>query len=589
MPAWVAPKESRILTDTKIVPVALATTGFAVLFVLVGAPLVGWPGVVRLPAVLVPALALVFLITTPWRWHGADVRALEWQPSRRQIWSAAAIVGLSLFWYVLTRFRSGEINAIDFTIYFDRPCFQTVHGRPLFVEVSDTPGFSNRSEFSDHAYWAMLPVCTLYAIVPSPMWLHAISATSIVAGAFHVLRILQHLGVGGALASATAFAFILNDNTARALNYGFHPEVLYAWLVPWMIDAGLRVARRPFAVAMLACVLVKEDALLPIFAVSVALAFHRLRAMTWADARLFLVLPPALAFANVFVYFEYVVPMLTGTSGPNYAHYWANWGDTPAQALLGMLGHPWQVAASVLTSGISRVLMPFLFLPLVAWRWVLGIVPIVAIYGASANGQLRDFGIYYAIVIVPFLAIAASVGALTAARRYILNEGRAQLVAGVVVVLGAVLVESWHRGYSLRPWKAEVAALPGALAALSGERLVLVQSGLFPHAGYDQRFKLLTPETLSDPDNAGVELVLAPRLGAYPFKKTDVADLARRGAEGATANANANGLVTVRAPDPAELIVGQAPPSSTNSDAAKKPDRPQPNPWSDPEAAAALD
>ena len=51
-----------------------------------------------------------------------------------------------LFWYVLTRFQSGQINAIDFTIYYDRPCYQTVQGRPLFVEVSDTIGFSDRSE-----------------------------------------------------------------------------------------------------------------------------------------------------------------------------------------------------------------------------------------------------------------------------------------------------------------------------------------------------------------------------------------------------------------------------------------------------------
>jgi hypothetical protein len=29
-----------------------------------------------------------------------------------------------------------------------------------------------------------------------------------------------------------------------------------------------------------------------------------------------------------------------------------------------------------------------LFLPLIGWRWALGIVPIVALYGASANEQV---------------------------------------------------------------------------------------------------------------------------------------------------------------------------------------------------------
>jgi hypothetical protein len=111
----------------------LAAIGFAALLVLFGAPLAGWPPVVRLPAVLVPALLLAVCVTRPWSWPEFDRRASEWQPSRRLVWSTAVVVGLLLFWYVLTRFRSGQINAIDFTIYYDRPCFQTVHGRPLFV------------------------------------------------------------------------------------------------------------------------------------------------------------------------------------------------------------------------------------------------------------------------------------------------------------------------------------------------------------------------------------------------------------------------------------------------------------------------
>ena len=151
---------------------------------------------------------------------------------------------------MLTRFRSGEINAIDFTIYYDRPCYQTVHGRPLFVETSDTPGLSNRSELADHAYWGMLIVCAPYAVYPSPLWLHALSVIAIVAGGLHVLAIAQRLGAGGALAGATALAFVLNDNTARTLNYGFHPEVLYAWFIPWMIDAGLRGANASFLAAV---------------------------------------------------------------------------------------------------------------------------------------------------------------------------------------------------------------------------------------------------------------------------------------------------------------------------------------------------
>jgi uncharacterized membrane protein len=508
-------------------PIALAAIGLVVLVVLIGAPLAGWPRVVRLPAVLVPALVVTLAVVPRCYWRDSPLLRPDWQPSRRLVWSAAVVIGGLLFWYVLTRFRSGEINAIDFTIYYDRPCYQTVHGRPLFVETSDTPALSNRSELADHAYWGMLVVCAAYAVYPSPLWLHALSVIAIVAGGLHVLRIAQRLGAGGALASATALAFVLNDNTARTLNYGFHPEILYAWFIPWMLDAGLRGATASFLAATLATVLVKEDACLPIFAATVALALHQLRTMTWPRRLVFLVLPNVMALASLGLYYGTVVPMLTGTSRPAYAHFWANYGPTPMSALVGMLTHPWEVVKRAATSGVFRTIQPHLFLPLIGWRWALGTLPIVALYGASANEQVRAFAIYYAIVLMPFLVLGAFSGALTLARRLVSSAGHAQLAAAVAVLLGPLLVGSGHRGYSLRPWKPETAAVKDALVQLGSEPKVLVQSGLFPHAGYDERFQLLTPETLADPRNAGAVLLLARRIGAYPFFGTEVDRISR--------------------------------------------------------------
>ena len=514
-----------MFTPTSAERVSLSVISLAAVLILVAAPLVGFPRVVRLPAVLVPAIVLAGLVLRPWRWREAGRRAQEWQPSVRFVWSGSVIIGLALCWYVLTRFQSAQINAVDFTVYFDRPCFQTVHGRPLFVENSDTPGYSNRSELADHAYWAMLPVCSLYSIAPTPLWLHGISALAVAAGAFFVLRIMLRMGSGGLLACGTALAFVLNDNTARALNYGFHPEILYAWFVPWMIDAGLRGSRKSFLVATLACVLVKEDACLPIFAVTLALGLHRFMAMTWSDRRLFLLWPNAAALLNLAVYYSYVVPWLTGSNSPSYSNFWANYGATPFMALIGMALHPWRVLEGAMTSGVWGTLRPHLFLPLIGWRWTLGVVPIILIYGASANDQVRAFGIYYAIVLVPFLVIGASLGALMIARRLTSSEGRAQIVSASVVLIGALLVGSGHRGYSLRAWRTEVSAVPQALASVSKEPVVLVQSGLFPHAGYEQHVKLLTPEALDDPRNEGAVMILAPRIGAYPFTKEELARL----------------------------------------------------------------
>lgn len=480
------------------------------------APLLGWPSVVRLPAVLLPALLMGLLVLRPWKWNEATRSAVDrWEPSPRQVLWTALLAGAVLFWIVLTRFESAEINALDFTVYFDRPCYQTLQGRPLFVETAYGEGFSHRSQLAVHAFWAMLPICTLYAIHATPFWLLGLSVIAVVAGAAYVLRIMQRLHAGGVLASATAAAFLLNDNTARILNYGFHAEVLYAWFVPWMIHAALRRSRVSFAAATVACVLVKEDAFMPLVAAAVGFALNGVGIANWRDRLLFLVMPTAVALLNCAVYYGVVVARLTGDSAPIYAGYWSNYGATPVAALLGMAADPWGVLVGAVTSGFfTAVIVPHLYLPLVGWRWSLGMAPIVLLYGASGNEALREYGTYYAIILVPFLVISASVGARALFGRLLAGGRQARLAAAGTVLLAAALIDG---GYSLRPWRAEVGAVPEALDRLAAEPVVLVQSGLYPHAGYEERIQLLTPEALPVQTAGGTVVLLAPGVSAYPF------------------------------------------------------------------------
>lgn len=524
----------------------LITIALVVIGTLVFLPLVGRPPVTRVSVVLLAGVLLGLAVVRPWRWPRSEVAALvEWTPSSRMVWTGAAIVGLVLFWFVLTRFRSGEINAVDFTVYYDRPAYQTVLGRPMFVETADDVLRAQQTYFSVHAHWVMLPISALYAIHATPLWLLALSVIAVVAGAVNVLRVVQRIGGGGLVACASAFAFVLNDNTARTLNYGFHVEVLYAWLIPWMINAALAGRRRTFLVAAIACVAVKEDAFLLLFGVSVALALTRFRSMTRQDRFAYLIAPPLVALLNLGVYYAYVLPHLRSGGVPFYANYWGSYGASPGQAFLGMLGAPWRVLSLTLTSALfTRVLMPHLFLPLIGWRWTLGILPIVVLYGASDNEQMRSYGIYYAIVLVPFLVIAAAAGALVVTSRLWTNPVRARLVASAAIVLGALVAGITDAGYSLRPWKAEIAAVPRALAQLSDEPVVLVQSGLYPHAGYESRIQLLTRDALASSGNAGAAILLAPAVSGWPIPNEELAALARL----APIDALPRGLIAVRVP-----------------------------------------
>jgi uncharacterized membrane protein len=505
----------------------LAAVCVLVLAALVAPPLVGWPRVVRLPAILMPGIALALVAVRPWKRPDFTLQRLHhWNPTTRQLLAGACAAGALLLWIVLTRFYSGGINAVDFTVYFDRPCYQTIQGRPLFVETADNPGFSYRSQFSVHAFWNLVPICALYRLHATPYWLLTLSVVAVVAGAIYVFRIGRILGWSAPLAAAAALSLLLNDNTARTLNYGFHVEVLYVWFVTWMIYAALTSNRLSFAMSTIATVTVKEDAIFMILAVVCGLLLTGRTPASSRDRIVYLVLPVLLAITNLALYFMVMLPALVPGGAPIYAGYWSNYGPTTTAAAREMLRQPLRVVREAATSGFfPNVLPPFGFLPLVGWRWAIGIVPIVVLYGAAGNPQMRAFGIYYAIVLVPFLVLAAASGALWLARRVMRDEPRAHVLAACAVLLAALLSGASDRGYTLRPWSDQIAAVPDALATLSSEPVVLVQSGLYPFAGYESRIKLLTPETLADPAHAGAAILLARPIGGYPFTREQIAEM----------------------------------------------------------------
>jgi hypothetical protein len=236
---------------------------------------------------------------------------------------------------------------------------------------------------------------------------------------------------------------------------------------------------------------------------------------------------------------------LSATGAPFYANYWENYGPTTASAAVGMLLHPLRVASAVLTSAFWKdVITPHLYLPFVGWRWSLGALPIVVLYGASANEQLRGFGIYYAIVLVPFLVLGAASGMLWLADRIATNTHKARVIGAAAIVAGSLLPSISTAGYSLRPWRPEVSDVSAVLKQLAGERSVLVQSGLYPHAGYDSRVQLLTKDSLADARYAGAAIVLAPAMSAYPMDKGEYDELRQRPAILATPT----GILVIRNP-----------------------------------------
>ena len=504
---------SSSLRASRALAVAL---GIVALGILIGSPLFGWFPVVRVSALLIPLLIIPALAAAPWRWSDEVwERAAAWIPSRWTLAGACLVAALGLLWIVHSRFQSGDINAVDFTVYFDRPLYQTSRSHWYLVESSDDPGFENLTHLAVHGYWILLPLAGLYRMIATPYWLLAVSVIAVVAGSAYCYRIVRHGGGSAVLALAAAGAFLLNDNTARTLNYGFHAEVLYAWFIPWAIDAALRRARVSFLFAVLATCLVKEDALFPLFGLSISLALVNEFRVRGFDRVLFLGTPALLGVLNLALFYTLAVPRLSPSGAIMYSHFWASHGATPWQAATNLLREPVATAAASVSSGLfSVVLVRHLFLPIVGWRWVIGLVPLLVVYGASDNQQVREFGIYYAIPLVPFLILASARGARTLTA-VLWPAPRAEVVASYLLLLSALTV---GLGYSVRPRRPELSAVKSSLDRFKTQQ-VLVQSGLYPHAGYDQNVKLLAPHRLRDAPPDEAVILLAPGISAYPFEQ----------------------------------------------------------------------
>ena len=173
-----------------------AVLGIACVAAFVSLPLLGGVPVVRVAPILLFVLILTLLAARPWTWSGAEWLAVdEWEPSDAAVRWAAIAAGLIVFWFVLTRFRSGDINAIDFTVYYDRPIFQTLLGRPLYVESADDPLRAYRSYFAVHAHWVMLPLAAFYLVAATPLWMLALSVVAVIVGSgLHAAHRAIHRG-----------------------------------------------------------------------------------------------------------------------------------------------------------------------------------------------------------------------------------------------------------------------------------------------------------------------------------------------------------------------------------------------------------
>jgi hypothetical protein len=420
--------------------------------------------------------------------------------------------GLFVFLWLLNRFRALQVNAWDFSLYYDRPIAETLRGRLLFSD------FLGTSTLANHAGFIQLAAVPLYAITASPLWLLLLESAGVALGGYAGFRLFRHIGGDHLAAALLALAFVVHPFTVRTARYVFHPEIFYAAAIFLLLEGMLRKRLVPFLAALLVAVAIKEDAVIPLSGVLlISLPTRRWR---WGLAAL------TAGMAAFMIDTRLVMPHFSGTSQVWYGHYWHSFGTQPLPAALGMLQAPGTVALRVLHSGAPKLFRSLLFLPLVAPLWSLGALPALLIDGSADLEKLSRFSLYYSMPLLPFLFASLPAALLRMARVVSARGGpesdynalRGRYRMGAVLVLLAALFGG--QTYVFSTAKAERSDIAVSLPRPVTGSVVYVQSSLLPHAGYRPDLRPLEARSLVA---GGAAYILDPESASYPLSKRELA------------------------------------------------------------------
>lgn len=252
--------------------------------------------------------------------------------------------------------------------------------------------------------------------------------------------------------------------------------------------------------ATIAALLVKEDAALviPAFVIGAALRDR-------AQGRLAATIT-AICLGWLWTYVAKIQPALA-SAGPAYLSFWADFGNTPKQIVVGIITHPLRFASLMATSGWWMVALPTLFLPFLSLRALAGMLPTLVMLGASSNPSMHDYSTYYPVALVPFVMLG-------------LIEARARggRWATAALLATAAFPLFWY-GYarSVTPKFELERDVRAEIERSASAPRVVVQTILFPHVGYGKNLRpLMSEEELKCAP--GDVVLLAPALDSWPFE-----------------------------------------------------------------------
>jgi uncharacterized membrane protein len=322
------------------------------------------------------------------------------------VWSAAALFSLLFVAAAIVELRAFQGQRLDLGDMV-QAVWSTAHGHFLRVTTPRGDAFVRLGVHADPFLALLAP---LWWIWPSPLMLLVVQIVAVASGALPVYWLARkRLGDARAAAGFAAVYLLYPATQYNALTYaGPHavsfavPLILFA---VWFLDNDRLV---PFAVTAVLAAATKEEIGLAVGCLGIWYAVSHGRRLV--GATIF-----ALGLAVTLVDFFVVIPHFAPPGVAPFQQRYAGVGGTPGGIAHTLLTHPGTIVGTVATSPklgfLALLLVPLLGLWLLEPLLLLGALPDLAIDLLSSKPQQTMIEYHYTAGIVPFIVVAAVLGA----------------------------------------------------------------------------------------------------------------------------------------------------------------------------------
>jgi uncharacterized membrane protein len=361
-----------------------------------------------------------------------DKISLRWQArldsewaDRTVPWLAAGTLFALLAGLSLARARSLD-DGIDLAAYRQAAWMISRHLDPRVTLLAGGHLLSQQAAFGFY------PIAWLTRLAPTIPTLLVVQSAALALGVvplWLLARNVAKLRVGAAAALLWAYSFYPALHSVNLSD--FHPEALALPALLFAFYYGLEGRWVPYTTAAVVTVLMRADLALAVAGIGILLLLEGRRRAGIAS----IVIGLGYVILAVFV-------LQPAFGNGSYAHAaaFATYGKTPASIAGGMLTHPLQVVRDLTVednfSVIVFLLAPVFFLPVVAPRYLLGIVPLEVLYLVGSVPIATTFG-QQTIAATAFVFLAT-----TFALRRIGRQGVERITVDHRVLWALVLVST---------------------------------------------------------------------------------------------------------------------------------------------------